>query len=207
MLLTKIKTNIYRFNDQFFYGEMVGTYLIALPDKIVLFDIPTYTKEIELHLRSYNKPLHAILSHGSCGIKDGEIWQKNLGLKIYLHALDIHHAWLELKPDSIYQIPPLIDTSIEIIHTPGHSAGSVCLLEKTHNVLFTGDTFGGTKNGAVRDFRKENHQYDDIPRRLHSCNKLLKYNFQSALPFHYEAILKNAKESLRNFIQHSKNSS
>ena len=76
MPLTKIDTNVYRFNNQFFYEEKVGTYLIDLDDKVVLFDLPTYSKEIDSYFHSLNKPLLAILSHGPCGIKDGRIWQK-----------------------------------------------------------------------------------------------------------------------------------
>jgi glyoxylase-like metal-dependent hydrolase (beta-lactamase superfamily II) len=31
--------------------------------------------------------------------------------------------------------------SLEVIHTPGHSPGSICLLDKKNRILFTGDTF------------------------------------------------------------------
>ena len=31
--------------------------------------------------------------------------------------------------------------TLEVIHTPGHSPGSVCLLDKRNRILFTGDTF------------------------------------------------------------------
>jgi len=34
---------------------------------------------------------------------------------------------------------------LEILHTPGHSPGSVCLFDPIHKVLFSGDTlFSGT---------------------------------------------------------------
>lgn len=33
------------------------------------------------------------------------------------------------------------DRTLEVIHTPGHSPGSTCLLDKKNRVLFTGDTF------------------------------------------------------------------
>jgi len=31
--------------------------------------------------------------------------------------------------------------TLEVIHTPGHSPGSICLLDRENRVLFTGDTF------------------------------------------------------------------
>jgi glyoxylase-like metal-dependent hydrolase (beta-lactamase superfamily II) len=33
------------------------------------------------------------------------------------------------------------DRALEVIHTPGHSPGSICLLDKKNRILFTGDTF------------------------------------------------------------------
>lgn len=205
MLLTKIDTNIYRFNNQFFYGEKVGTYLISLQGKAVLFDLPTYTEEIETYLRSLNKPLLAILSHGPCGIKDGKIWQKNLHLKIYLHKLDINNEWLELKPDHTFTTSPNIDESIEIIHTSGHSPGSVCLLHKDSKILFTGDTFAGNPDGGVRNFLKDPDASGNLRMRLGGCKKLMRFEFDKVLPYHYEMILRDARKSLGDFIQNSQN--
>lgn len=201
MLLTKIDTNVYRFNNQLFYGEKVGTYLIDLDDKVVLVDLPTYSKEINSYFRSLNKPLLAILSHGPCGIKDGKIWQKNLKLQIYLHKLDINNEWLELKPDHSFLIPPEIDKSIEVILTPGHTPGSTCLFHKSSKSLFSGDAFAGNKDGSVRNFLKDSEASGDLQLRLRSCKNLMKINFDKVLPFHCEMILKDAKDSLRNFIQ------
>ena len=31
--------------------------------------------------------------------------------------------------------------TLEVIHTPGHSPGSICLLDKKNRIIFTGDTF------------------------------------------------------------------
>ena len=168
-VINKIDTNVCRFNNQFFYGEKVGTYLIDLDDKVVLFDLPTYSREIDLYFHSLNKPLLAILSHGPCGIKDGRIWQKKFGLQVYLHKLDINNEWLELKPDHTFTSPPNIDKSLEVIHTPGHSPGSVCLLHKDTKSLFTGDTFSGNKDGSVRNFLKAPEASGDLQQRLKTC--------------------------------------
>ena len=56
---------------------------------------------------------------------------------------------------SIWKIPPVEPTSLledgdlvdlgerilEVIYTPGHSPGSICLLDRKNRILFTGDTF------------------------------------------------------------------
>ncbi|MDA1317546.1 MAG: MBL fold metallo-hydrolase [bacterium] len=201
MITTKINQRVERFNDQYFYGESVGVYLINLDDKTVLFDLPNYSIEAEKYLAEKQKPVFAILSHGACGIKDGKTWQKKLGMQVCLHKKDADHEWLMMKPDILFTTTPHLDDDIVVIHTPGHSPGSVCLLEKSTNTLFTGDTFGGTPTGKVRDFRVGNHRYDDIPKRIQSCNGLLKYNFESVMPFHYEMILNDGRKTLQAFVE------
>jgi len=49
----------------------------------------------------------------------------------------------KIKPDFILEegtILPLGHLNFQIIHTPGHSPGSVCFYEKNQHTLFSGDT-------------------------------------------------------------------
>lgn len=49
-----------------------------------------------------------------------------------------------VEPTSVLEDGDLIDLggrSLEVIYTPGHSPGSICLLDKKNRILFTGDTF------------------------------------------------------------------
>jgi len=64
------------------------------------------------------------------------------------------HLWLENR----FRFD-LGNFSLEVIHTPGHTSGSICLYELNHNVLFTGDTLfaGGSlsyiaESGSVGDY-------------------------------------------------------
>jgi len=154
---TQLHKHIYKINDQYFYGEKVHTYLLELEDKILLFDIPTYSDKLKKFILSFNKPVFAILSHGSCGI------------------------------------------DIEVIHTPGHSAGSICVLDKSTKSLFTGDTFYGDKNGNIRDMTKERQSYyENLEDRIKSCKS--NYDFENVYPFHYEIIENTGKEALETFL-------
>ena len=48
---------------------------------------------------------------------------------------------------------PVADISLQIIHTPGHSPGSVCLRAEDLGVVFTGDTlFNGGPGATGRSF-------------------------------------------------------
>lgn len=49
-----------------------------------------------------------------------------------------------VKPTELLHDGDIIDLgerTLEVIYTPGHSPGSICLLDKKHRLLFTGDTF------------------------------------------------------------------
>lgn len=65
------------------------------------------------------------------------------------------------------------ELSFEIIHTPGHTSGSLCLLEKTSNSLFTGDTIFSDCYGRcdlatanfddmVNSIKKIFNRFDDV---------------------------------------------
>ena len=193
--------HLYEINNQYFYGEKVHTYLIVLSDKVLLFDIPTYSAEVKEFILSFGKPPYAILSHGSCGIDDGTKWQNEIGLKVYAHKNDETHPWISMKPDVFFTEMPNFDKTIEVIHVPGHSAGSICVLETKSKSLFSGDTFYGNENGEIRDFTKESQaDYENLEDRINSCKNLLKYEFENVYPFHYEIILKKGKQQLREFL-------
>ncbi|MEM7104239.1 MAG: MBL fold metallo-hydrolase, partial [Bacteroidota bacterium] len=177
------------------------TYLIELEDKVLLFDIPTYSEDIENFIMSFKKPAIAIISHGSCGIADGTKWQKKINLKVYSHMADANHPWLRMKPDFFFTKLPVFGKNIEVIHTPGHSAGSICVLEKSSKSLFTGDTIYGDKNGKIRDFINESPaDYENPSDRVESCHKLIAYDFENVYPFHYEVIEGDGKEALKEYL-------
>ena len=201
-LTTQLHPGIYQVNNQYFYSEPVRTYLVELEDKLLLFDIPRYSEELKAFILNFKKPVSAILSHGSCGIEDGTKWQETIGLKVYVHKADEDHPWIRMRPDILFTDMPYFADNIEVIHTPGHSAGSICVLEKTSRSLFTGDTFYADTKGKIRDFTKERQSsYENLQERINSCRKLLNYDFEYVYPFHYEVITGNAKNRLSIFLK------
>lgn len=80
---------------------------------------------------------------------------------IYIHELDVPNlenpgsdglpCWIPIPPmhpDVLIAEGDRISVgnrSFEVIHTPGHSPGSICLHDRQHHILFSGDTlFQGT---------------------------------------------------------------
>lgn len=88
-----------------------------------------------------------------------------------------------VKPTIIYEEGDKIDIGdveyLEVIHTPGHSRGSICLYEPVSKSLFSGDTvFPGGSFGRM-DF--EGSEPDKM---LGSVEKLTKLDVKTLYPGH-----------------------
>ncbi len=95
-----------------------------------------------------------LLTHGHFDhILEASLWQKD-GAKIYIHTLDADKLYSDKNLAHLVRVsvPPctadvllnggetlhIAGFSVEVIHTPGHSVGSVCYV--LDRVIFSGDT-------------------------------------------------------------------
>lgn len=88
-------------------------------------------------------------------------------------------ADIAIADGDIYRFDDLV---FEVIHTPGHSDGSVCLLEQKNNVLFTGDSLMG------KGFFKGVPQYTDPDAYIKSMEKLKKLSPDMVYTCHDEPL-------------------
>ncbi len=92
------------------------------------------------------------------------------------------------------------DLKVKVLHTPGHSAGSICLHLEEQGLIFTGDTmFSGSSFGRV-----------DLPggnarELVDSLKKLSEIDFQIALPGHMSPVIGNARSSAKSSYEQAKN--
>jgi glyoxylase-like metal-dependent hydrolase (beta-lactamase superfamily II) len=85
---------------------------------------------------------------------------------------------------------------LTVIHTPGHTPGSIMLLNEEKRVLFAGDTlrYDGKKiSGAPENFSVNPNQARE------SIAKASKLNFDIMLPGHGETLKPNASEQIKKF--------
>lgn len=90
------------------------------------------------------------------------------------------------------------DVSLRVIHTPGHTPGSICLYEPVSKALFTGDTvFEGGSFGRTDIGGSSEHM-------LNSLRLLTEMDVTALYPGHGNAVTRNAREALRASLKNAK---
>lgn len=96
--------------------------------------------------------------------------KKETGAKILIHEAE--RDFIKFKPDKFLKDGEKIeigDVILKVVHTPGHTKGSICLLGE--NIIFTGDTL--FKDGYGRTDLPGGSQ-KELESSLEKLSKLLK---------------------------------
>jgi len=183
----------------------IGTnsYLI-LTKKPVIIDTGTYPNIILNNLKKHIKPKelkYIILTHFHYDhTKATPIIKKETNAEVLLHEEDA--KFLDFKPDRSLkngEIIDLEDVKLKVIHTPGHSPGSICLYDSNSKSLFSGDTvfsFGGVGRTDLIG--------GDTKKIIDSLKKLTKLDAKTLYPGHGDITYSNVNEQIKNsltFIQ------
>ena len=83
----------------------------------------------------------------------------------------------------------------EIIHTPGHTKGSICLLNRGQGILITGDTIFAQGFTGRTDLPG-----GSLNQLKESLKKLEKFDLEKILPGHEQPVLKNANQNIENAL-------
>jgi len=87
---------------------------------------------------------------------------------------------------------------LKVIHSPGHTPGSICLLDLETKALFVGDLVM-EENGKLEEIP---HQYSlDPMKNREAIRKLLDVDFVHLLPSHGQPILNEGKEKVRELVE------
>ncbi len=123
----------------------VNIYLVEGKDSALVIDAGYGSGDLKTYLQTLTKlPLLVVNTHGH-GDHIGSDYQFS---KIYIHPKDyeLYHASVNNKTSSPTLIPvkegyvfDLGGTKLEVMEVPGHTSGSICLLDKKDKMLFAGD--------------------------------------------------------------------
>jgi glyoxylase-like metal-dependent hydrolase (beta-lactamase superfamily II) len=86
-------------------------------------------------------------------------------------------------------------TSLEFIHAPGHTLGSLCIYFREQRILFTGDTVLGSSSVIVIP------EQGDMGLYMESLHKLLTYESRIIAPGH-GPVIEDPKANLERLIEH-----
>ncbi|GFP83033.1 hypothetical protein PHJA_000446400 [Phtheirospermum japonicum] len=114
------------------------SYFITRPEGNILIDSPRYTKILSSNIKKMGGAHFMFLTHKD-DVADHDKWSKELGCARILHVVDVCHSTADVEIKLEGSGPWALGSDVSLIHTPGHTEGSVCLLDKTRKVLFTGD--------------------------------------------------------------------
>ncbi|MDD5065123.1 MAG: MBL fold metallo-hydrolase [Phycisphaerae bacterium] len=126
----------------------------------LIIDTGLDADELVDFLRQHNlNPIAAVLTHGHADHITGlaALRSRFPNIKVYIHKLDA--GMLTGEKDSLYSIagvsfsPEHADFTVEdgdvikqtnikldVLHTPGHTQGGICLYSKDDGIIFAGDT-------------------------------------------------------------------
>lgn len=147
----QLMPQIYLMDDA---GESMG-YVVTGEDKALVIDTMNGYDDVKAVVRSLTDlPIMVVNTHGHCDHIFGNIYFE----EVYMHPLDMEVArqhmqfdeFLRLKEERGLSAPPIrpirhgdvIDLgglTVEVIHFPGHTQGSILLLLREERVLFAGD--------------------------------------------------------------------
>lgn len=98
--------------------------------------------------------------------------QEAVGSTIALHRAEVEAANRAISPATVGraledgEIIEVDGLHLEVIHTPGHSPGHICLFLREHRMLFTGDHVVGRGTTAISPPQGDMALYVDSLRRL-----------------------------------------
>ncbi|CAA0816739.1 metallo-beta-lactamase family protein [Striga hermonthica] len=156
------------------------SYFITRPQGNVLIDSPRYTKRLANSIKKMGGASVMFLTHRD-DVADHDKWSKELGCARILHVNEVSHSTADVEIKLEGSGPWPIGSDITLIHTPGHTEGSVCLFDKTRKVLFTGDHLLMDEFGLSIS---ENYNWYSVSVQLNSVLKLLELDFEWILPGH-----------------------
>ncbi|USH00037.1 MBL fold metallo-hydrolase [Thermococcus argininiproducens] len=87
---------------------------------------------------------------------------------------------------------------LKVIHSPGHTPGSICLLDLETKALFVGDLVVEQKGEL---YEVPHHYSIDPMKNREAIKELLEIDFNHLLPSHGNPVLNEGKEKLRELVE------
>jgi hydroxyacylglutathione hydrolase len=135
-----------------------NTYLLIDGNEAAVIDIANAYRDVRDTLNELGVTLkYLLVTHGHPShLGSIRLTKENLGGMLCLHKSDtdlLKEADSDLEPDILAKDNDSLkfrNTVIKILHTPGHTLGSLCFYWREGKTLFTGDTLLKGEFGKIR---------------------------------------------------------
>lgn len=185
-----------------------ASYLLVHPQGNILIDSPRYTERLASNIEKLGGVRYMFLTHKD-DVADHGKWSARFKCERVLHSTEVNDSTRDVEMKLEGCGPWSLSDGIELIHTPGHSEGSVCLFYKPLKVLFSGDHLAMDESEL---FISEKYNFYSVPIQLDSVAMLFGLEFEWILPGHGRRVAFNNVEeknaSLKSFLtakQHAHN--
>ncbi|KAI4357034.1 hypothetical protein L6164_001009 [Bauhinia variegata] len=158
-----------------------ASYLIIHPKGNILIDSPRFTEKLARKIEMLGGARYLFLTHKD-DIADHGKWSKRLNCDRILHSADVELSSTEVEIKLEGTGPWSLGEDVQLIHTPGHTEGSVCLFYKPLKILFTGDHIAMRESGKLTML--EMYNKCSVSMQLDSVRKLLELDFKWIIPGH-----------------------
>lgn len=197
-------------------GHITNTYIVKerKTNKVLVIDPAFNEQKILEKIQEFDGKIEGVLithSHADHIAALAKLIE-NTGVKVYVHEQDLEGIWdgrlneqeivqVVVEPVDKENVQTIVDkekvllgdVEFEIMHTPGHTKGSVVIYSKKENIMFSGDTifarsYGRTDliAGSSEDMKKSLDKLFDTFEDIH------------VFPGHGEAFsLEQAKRGIR----------
>ncbi|XP_076901197.1 uncharacterized protein LOC143555548 [Bidens hawaiensis] len=162
------------------YGA--ASYLLLHPEGNILIDSPRYTERLASNIEKMGGARYMFLTHQD-DVADHEKWSKRLNCERVLHSREVNASTSNVEMKLNGCGPWSLSDDIQLIHTPGHTEGSVCLFYKPLKVLFTGDHLALAMDESMLAI-SEIYNFYSVLIQLDSVAMLLELEFEWILPGH-----------------------
>jgi glyoxylase-like metal-dependent hydrolase (beta-lactamase superfamily II)/ferredoxin len=161
------------------YGA--ASYLIVRPQGNILVDSPRFAAPLVRRLEALGGVRHMFLTHRD-DVADHRKFRDHFGCARILHAADVTRDSRDVEIRLEGEAPIVLDDEVVLIPTPGHTAGSTCMIYRAR-YLFAGDhLWWSPERGRIQASRAVCWYDWDLQRR--SVERLLDHRFAWLLPGH-----------------------
>lgn len=185
-----------------------SSWLITTPIITVMFDCPRFSSRLAARIKETSPSGRVdflVLSHRD-DVDSHAAWAKHLGTKRVIHSTEVstaqgtHECEIQLDDrdfDGMYHL----GDDIHLLHTPGHTEGSITVWSPKHEALLSGDHCWGSSQNKKQVSVSKRFCFYDFELQLQNVRALAELPVRHILPGHGRPVSFDSVEEGQNALR------